>query len=85
MLMWKLNVLVGRCKDRGLNIGYREINKATGISTSTIYEITHGRTTRVDFSTVDRLLAFFSEQLDEELSISDLLEWKRESSAASVN
>lgn len=78
MLMWKLNTLVGRCKDRGVVVQYRDMSQSTGISTSTLTEIMHGRQKRIDLSTVDRLLTYFSEKLNEDLTIGDLLEWQRD-------
>lgn len=79
MIMWKLNSLVGRCKDRGIGgVKYREIAKATGVSTNTLSGIMQGSTKRIDQETIDRLLRYFSDLLNEELTISDLLEWKRD-------
>jgi len=79
MIMWKLNSLVGRCKDQGISgVKYREIAKATGVSTNTLSGIMQGNTKRIDQDTIDRLLKYFSDLLNEELTISDLLEWKRE-------
>ncbi|MCB0073298.1 MAG: hypothetical protein KDE20_17640 [Caldilineaceae bacterium] len=77
--MWKLNSLVGRCRDRGIEgLGYREIYEATGVATSTLTSIMNNKTKRIDQDTVDRLLTFFSQKLGEDLTINDLLEWKRE-------
>lgn len=79
MIMWKLNTLVGRCKDRGIEgLEYREIYKETGVSTSTLTSIMNNKTTRIDRDTVNRLLVFFSDKLGEELTTNDLLEWKRD-------
>lgn len=77
--MWKLNSLVGRCRDKGIDgLGYREIYQATGVATSTLTSIMNNKTTRIDKDTVDKLLTFFSQKLGEDLTISDLLEWKRD-------
>lgn len=82
MIMWRLNTLVGRCQDRGIEgLTYREIYEATGVSTSTLTSIMKNRAERIDTSTVSRLLAFFSEKLGEELTVNDLLEWKRDEAA----
>ena len=79
MIMWKLNSLVGRCKDRGIGgVTYREIGEATGLSSNTLARILQGTTTRIDKDTIHRLLSYFSDLLGEELKISDLLEWKRD-------
>lgn len=77
--MWKLNSLVGRCRDKGIEeLTYRDIYKATGVATSTLTSIMSNKTTRIDQQTVDKLLTFFSDKLEEELTINDLLEWKRD-------
>lgn len=77
--MWKLNSLVGRCRDRGIEgLEYREIYKATGVATSTLTRIMNNSTKRIDQDTVSSLLTFFSDKLGEELTVNDLLEWKRD-------
>lgn len=79
MIMWKFKSLIGRCEDKGIDgLTYEEIYKATGVSTSTLTGIARNRAIRADLSTISRLLEYFSDRLGEELTISDLLEWKRD-------
>lgn len=83
MIMWKFKSLVGRCEDMGISgVTYEEIYKATGVSTSTLTGIARNRVVRADLNTIDRLLSFFSDKLGEELTINDLLEWKRDNKRA---
>lgn len=73
MMMWKLNALLGECKDKGEAISYRDLSTTTGISTSTIYQIAQNQSTRADLKTIDAMLNFFSRKLGRELQTDDLL------------
>lgn len=76
MMRWKFNSLMGKLKDVSPDMAnYQAIASSTGIAPSTLSGISSG-TKRVDLSVADRLLTFFSEQLDEELTTQDLLEFK---------
>lgn len=77
--MWKLKTLLGRCEDRGIGgITYEEIYKDTGVPTSTITSIARNQAKRADLRTISRLLDFFSKKLGEDLTVNDLMEWKRD-------
>lgn len=76
MMMWKLNALLGQCKDAGEAISYRDLSTATGISTSTIYQIAQNQSTRADLKTVEAMLSFFSEKLGRVLQTGDLLHYE---------
>ena len=55
---------------------YRTITEATGITAATLSAIATGQREGVEFGTIEKLLAFFSARLGEELTTNDLLEWR---------
>ena len=67
-----VDAYVEECRARG-------ISEATGISMTTLSRIMLGNAQRIDQGTVDKLLTHFSNLLNEDLTIGDLLEWKRDS------
>lgn len=75
-MTWKLNALLGKCKDKGQPITYRDLSTATGLSTSTIYLIAQNKTNRADLGTIEAMLKFFSEKLGEKLKVDDVLAWE---------
>lgn len=75
-MTWKLNALLGRCKDRGQPVTYRDLSTATGLSTSTIYLIAQNKSNRADLTTIESMLEFFSERLGQRLSVDDVLAWE---------
>lgn len=77
-MTWKLNALLGQCKDAGAAVTYRDLSAATGLSTSTIYLIAQNESKRADLETMDSMLEFFSERLGRRLTVDDLLTWENE-------
>ena len=73
---WKFAEMQRRAQMRtGERLTYEMITAETGLSPSTISGVATGRVTRVDFGTLDKLLAFFSARLGEPLTTNDLLEY----------
>lgn len=77
-VIWKLNGLLGTCKDRGQPVTYRDLATVTGLSTSTIYLIAQNQAKRADLATIEALLGFFSARLGQRLTVDDLLGWEEE-------
>lgn len=75
MITWKLNSLIGECKDGAGGCTYREISHATGLATSILTTIAKNRVSRADINTIDALLKFFSAKLGRTLTTQDLLEF----------
>ncbi len=76
-MQWKFVEMQGRYQERtGKKLTYAEITAATGIPPTTISGISTGRSKRVDFGTLERLLTFFSAALGENLTTNDLLEYR---------
>lgn len=76
-MRWKLGELMSRCKAQGKPITYRELSQASGVSTNTIYMLVNGKASRLDLQSMERLLAYFSRELDRPLTTEDLLEYDR--------
>lgn len=75
-MRWKFNTLLGRLKDKDAKAAqYREIGAKTGVAISTLSQISKG-TKRVDLDVAERILFFFEEALEEELTTQDLIEYK---------
>jgi DNA-binding Xre family transcriptional regulator len=55
-------------------ISLRRLARESSISLSTVAALNAGQSQRVDFRTLDRLLAYFSQSLD--VGIDDLLIWE---------
>lgn len=77
VITWKLNALLGDCKDVGRPVTYRDISTATGLSTSTLYMIASNRNTRTDLETIELLLNFFSDRLGKSLETGHLLYYEK--------
>lgn len=77
-MTWKLNALLGQCKDAGAAVTYRDLSTATRLSTSTIYLIAQNESKRADLETMESMLKFFSERLGRRLTVDDLLAWEDE-------
>ena len=76
-MKWKLKELQGRVQARiGQSVTYEEITDATGLSSATISSLSMGRAQRLDLGTMEKLLAFFSQALGENLTTNDLLEYR---------
>lgn len=79
-MRWRLKELQGEYQSlTGQRLTYEDITTATGLSPSTLSEISKGRQSRVDLSTLDRLLSLFSEKLGRPMQTGDLLEFVPES------
>lgn len=75
-MRWKFEEMQRRYRmQTGDNLTYEMITAQTGLSPTTISGISTGRVKRVDFGTLEKLLAFFSERLGEPLTTNDLLEY----------
>lgn len=55
-------------------VSLRRLAHESGVSLSTVVALNAGQSQRVDFATIDRLLAYFSRSLD--VAIDDLLVWQ---------
>jgi len=55
-------------------VSLRRLARESGVSLSTIVALNADHSQRVDFATLDRLLAYFSHSLD--VSVDDLLVWQ---------
>lgn len=76
-MKWKLSELQGRVQAKtGDRVTYEQITDATGLATRSITLLSTGRAKRLDLSTMERLLDFFSERLGERLTTDDLLEYR---------
>ena len=75
MMTWKLNGLIGQCKDTVGGCTYREISRATGLSTSILTTIAKNEVSRADINTINALLNFFSAKLNKQMTTQDLLEF----------
>ena len=76
-MTWKFAEMRRRYqKHTGERLTYEVITAATGLSPVTISGISRGQVTRVDFGTLEKLLAFFAQRLGEDLTTNDLLEYR---------
>lgn len=75
---WKLNVLLGQCKDAGRPVTYLDLSVSAKVSTNTIYHIANNKSRRADLETIEAMLEFFSERLDRQLTVNDLLSWEKQ-------
>lgn len=75
MMTWKLNSLIGECKDTVGGCTYREMSRITGLSTSILSTIAQNEVKRADTNTINVLLNFFSAKLGRNLTTQDLLEF----------
>jgi DNA-binding Xre family transcriptional regulator len=72
ILLARLNV--ERAKRGQAAISLRRLAKESGVSLSVVVALHTGRSQRVDFATLDRLLTYFSRAL--QVSVNDLLVWE---------
>ncbi|GCE51127.1 DNA-binding Xre family transcriptional regulator [Thermosporothrix hazakensis] len=63
-------------------ISLRRLADESGVSLSVIVALHRGRSQRVDFATLDRLLTFFNHFFP--VSMNDLLEWEEDPIVAAV-
>lgn len=77
---WRFVELLGACQlATGERITQRDVSEATGISANAINQIANNRTARVDFTTLAKLLDYFSNKLGRPVDVSELLEYEPES------
>ncbi len=77
-MKWNLTEIIGRYQAHtGKRITYHELYDQTGVSPSILSGLAQGKTQRLDLSTMQRLLDFFSDALGEPLTSNDLLEYRR--------
>ncbi len=72
VLLARLNLDRARRNEPPLSL--RRLAKESGVSLSTVIALNADHSQRVDFQTLDRLLAYFSRSLD--VDIADLLVWE---------
>ena len=71
-LLARLNV--ERAKRGQQAISLRRLARESGVSLSVVVSLHTGRSQRVDFATLDRLLTYFGRAL--QVSVNDLLVWE---------
>lgn len=72
ILLARLNV--ERIRQGQGTISLRQLAKESGVSLSVVVALHTGRSQRVDLTTLDRLLTYFSRAL--QVSVNDLLVWE---------
>ena len=72
VLLAKANV--ERAKQGKSPLSLRRLAKESGVSLSVLASLNTGRSQRIDYTTLDRLLNFFSSYL--QVTMNDLLEWE---------
>lgn len=75
-MVWKLNALLGQCKDTGRPVTYLDLSVSAKVSTNTIYHVANNKAKRADLDTIEAMLKFFSERLGRQLTVDDLLTWE---------
>jgi putative transcriptional regulator len=64
MLINRFSRLIGERR-----VSVKEVALATGISRTTLHDLYHDRSSRIDFATIDRLCSYFR------VTTQELLEW----------
>jgi DNA-binding Xre family transcriptional regulator len=59
----------------GRLVDQREVAAAVGVHENTISRLEHGRLSRIDFDTLIKLCRFYSEVLERNVGVGDLLEY----------
>lgn len=72
LLLTRLNV--ERAKQGQSAVSLRRLARESGVSLSVVVALHTGRSQRVDYATLDRLLAYFSRSLH--VGMDDLLVWE---------
>ncbi len=75
ILLAKMNVELARQGKSAVSL--RKLAKETGVSLSVLASLHTGRSKRIDYITLDRLLTYFSAYV--KVSMNDLLEWEKTS------
>lgn len=79
VLLARLNVERARRGEGAISL--RRLARESGVSLSVVVALHTGRSQRVDFATLDRLLTYFGRALC--VSVNDLLVWEPEGPGAS--
>ncbi len=75
-MRWKLKSLQEEAQAAtGERVTYEDIHAATGISPNSLSLIATNKAKRLDVSTMEEILRFFSGKVGRSLSTADLLEW----------
>jgi DNA-binding Xre family transcriptional regulator len=74
LLLAEVNVERARSGNSGLSL--RRLAAESGVSLSVLTALNMGRSQRIDYGTIDRLLAFFNRYFP--VTTSDLLVWEHE-------
>lgn len=72
VLLARLNV--ERAKQKRPAVSVRRLARESGVALSVVAALHAGRSQRVDFATLDRLLAYFARSLN--VGMDDLLAWE---------
>lgn len=72
MVAWKLKPTLDT-----RNITRYALQKKSGVPMNTLRAMYDGGTTRVDFSVLDRVIDTLREMTGEDLTLADVLEWKK--------
>lgn len=76
MIQWKLSQMMGRYQvETGKRLTLGELADASGVARSSVTTAVAGQSKRVDLSTLDKLLTFFEEELEQSVTVADLLEY----------
>ncbi|MFL5624402.1 MAG: helix-turn-helix domain-containing protein [Ktedonobacteraceae bacterium] len=75
ILLAKVNV--ERARQGKPAVSLRRLAKESGVSLSVLASLNTGKSQRIDFTTLDRLLSYFSLYL--KVTMNDLLEWENTS------
>lgn len=74
VLLARLNVELARSGQPAISL--RRLAQESGVSQSVVMALHTGRSQRIDYATIDRLLAYFNRFLP--VTIDDLLTWEQE-------
>lgn len=75
MFRWKLNTLIGECKDKDVHITYRTIAAETSVSTRALVGMAKNKMQNANQTTIDKLLKHFSQKLGRQVKFNELLDW----------
>lgn len=76
MFRWKLTQMMGQYQmETGKRLTLGQLAELTGVSRSSVTTAAAGQNKRVDLVTLDKLLNFFTDQLDHPVTLCDLLEF----------
>ena len=77
MIQWTLVHMMGRYQAKtGERLSIRGLAAGAGVSPSAVCMMASGQNKRVDLRTLDKLLDFFEDVLEEPVSVADLMEYE---------